>query len=203
MIAQTLVRSRSSIGSNPASPASSARLAVSSNLVHGVISLAVGAAVRVGSSHSEITPPTNFHQIRDTTVLGLDGKSVSVVNLSKLQTKWNRARRVFVSDELRKLLSQYLASLEAVSDARPFMRSTRTGGHFSNVILGLGFKAIYQAAGIKTISHSGRRTFATRLNAAGIGMRTIQNALGHASIQTTALYCDVSDDQLANAVNAI
>jgi integrase/recombinase XerD len=34
-------------------------------------------------------------------------------------------------------------------------------------------------------------------------MRTIQNALGHASIQTTALYCDVSDDQLANAVNSI
>lgn len=32
-------------------------------------------------------------------------------------------------------------------------------------------------------------------------MRTIQNTLGHANIQTTALYCDVTDDQLANAVN--
>ena len=136
-------------------------------------------------------------------VRGLDGKAVSVINLSTHQTKGNRARRVFVSDELRKLLSQYLAALEGVSDARPFIRSTRTGGHFSNVSLSLRFKAIYQAAGIKTSSHSGRRTFATRLNGAGIGMRTVQNALGHASIQTTALYCDVSDDQLANAVNAI
>jgi integrase/recombinase XerD len=34
-------------------------------------------------------------------------------------------------------------------------------------------------------------------------MRTIQTALGHSSIQTTALYCDVSDDQLANAVNKV
>jgi hypothetical protein len=32
-----------------------------------VISLAVPAAGWVGSSHPEITPPTNFHQLRDTT----------------------------------------------------------------------------------------------------------------------------------------
>lgn len=157
------------------------------------LALSIMAGMRVG----EIAALT----IGD--VRGLDGKAVSVINLSKHQTKGNHARRVFVSDELRKLLSQYLAALEGMSDTRPFIRSTRTGGHFSNVSLSLRFKAIYQAAGIKTSSHSGRRTFATRLNAAGIGMRTIQNALGHASIQTTALYCDVSDDQLANAVNAI
>jgi len=157
------------------------------------LSLSIMAGMRVG----EIAALT----IGD--VRGLDGKAVSVINLSKHQTKGNRARRVFVSDELRKLLSQYLSTLEGMGDTRPFIRSSRTGGHFSNVSLSLRFKAIYQAAGIKTSSHSGRRTFATRLNAAGIGMRTIQNALGHASIQTTALYCDVSDDQLANAVNAI
>jgi integrase/recombinase XerD len=136
-------------------------------------------------------------------VRGLDGKAVSVINLSRHQTKGNRARRVFVSAELQKLLNQYLATISELNDSRAFIRSTRTGGHFSNVSLSLRFKAIYAAAGIKTSSHSGRRTFATRLNAAGIGMRTIQNALGHANIQTTALYCDVSDDQLANAVNAI
>ena len=40
-------------------------------------------------------------------------------------------------------------------------------------------------------------------HAAGIGMATIQQAMGHASIQTTAGYCWVSDKQLANAVNVI
>ena len=157
------------------------------------LSLSIMAGMRVG----EIAALT----IGD--VRGLDGKAVSVINLSKHQTKGNRARRVFVSDELRKLLNQYLAVIVDLDDSRALIRSSRTGGHFSNVSLSLRFKAIYKAAGIKTSSHSGRRTFATRLNAAGIGMRTIQNALGHASIQTTALYCDVSDDQLANAVNAI
>ncbi len=157
------------------------------------LSISIMAGMRVG----EIAALT----VGD--VRGLDGKAVSVINLTKHQTKGNRARRVFVSDELRKLLNQYLATITDLSDSRAFIRSNRTGGHFSNVSLSLRFKAIYEAAGIKASSHSGRRTFATRLNAAGIGMRTIQNALGHASIQTTALYCDVSDDQLANAVNAI
>jgi integrase/recombinase XerD len=157
------------------------------------LSLSILAGLRVG----EIAALT-IGDIRD-----LDGRAVSVINLSRHQTKGNRARRVFLSAELQKLLNQYLATISDLNDSRAFIRSSRTGSHFSNVSLSLRFKAMYAQAGIKTSSHSGRRTFATRLNAAGIGMRTIQNALGHANIQTTALYCDVSDDQLAKAVNMI
>jgi integrase/recombinase XerD len=136
-------------------------------------------------------------------IRGLDGKCVEVINLSRHQTKGNRSRRVFVSDELRKLINTYLATQAKLDDGKAFIRSTRTGSHFSNVSLSLRFKAIYEAAGIRTSSHSGRRTFATRLNAAGIGMATIQQAMGHANIATTAGYCWVSDEQLANAVNVI
>jgi len=60
------------------------------------------------------------------------------------------------------------------------------------------FKEIYEIAGIRTSSHSGRRTFATRLNAKGIGMR-----MGHKHIGTTALYCDVAEDTLRNAVELV
>lgn len=136
-------------------------------------------------------------------VRGIDGKAVEVINLSKHQTKGNRARRVFISDELRKILNQYLTQISKLDDNKAFIRSSRTLGHFSNVSLSLRFKAIYAQAGIRTSSHSGRRTFATRLNAAGIGMATIQQAMGHANIATTAGYCWVSDEQLANAVNVI
>lgn len=157
------------------------------------LSLSVMAGMRIG----EIAALT----IGD--VRGLDGKAVGIINLSRHQTKGNRSRRVFVSDELRKLLNVYLSQISQLDDSRAFIRSSRTGGHFSNVSLSLRFKAIYAQAGIKTSSHSGRRTFATRLNAAGIGMVTIQQAMGHSSIQTTAGYCHVDDAQLANAVNAI
>lgn len=157
------------------------------------LSLSVLAGMRIG----EISKLT----IGD--VRGLDGKAVEVINLSKHQTKGNRSRRVFISDELRKLLNVYLSKISQFDDSKAFIRSTRTGTHFSNVSLSLRFKAIYAQAGIKTSSHSGRRTFATRMNAAGIGMATIQQAMGHANIATTAGYCWVSDEQLANAVNVI
>ncbi len=157
------------------------------------LSLSVLAGMRIG----EIAKLT----IGD--VRGLDGKAVEVINLSKHQTKGSKSRRVFISAELQKLLNVYLAKISQLDDSKAFIRSTRSGGHFSNVSLSLRFKAIYAQAGIKTSSHSGRRTFATRLNAAGIGMATIQQAMGHANIATTAGYCWVSDEQLANAVNVI
>jgi len=156
------------------------------------MSLSVLAGMRVG----EIAALT-IGDVRD-----LDGTAVSVINLSKHQTKGSRSRRVFISDDLRKLLTSYLATISALDGSKAFIRSSRTGSHFSNVSLSLRMKAIYAAAGISTSSHAGRRTFATRKNELGIGMRTIQHLLGHANIQTTALYCDVSDEQLANAVNA-
>ena len=157
------------------------------------LSLSILAGMRVG----EVAALT-IGDIRD-----LDGRAVAVINLSRHQTKGTKSRRVFISAELQKLLNQYLATITDLSDSRAFIRSSRTGSHFSNVSLSLRFKAIYAQAGIKTSSHSGRRTFATRLNAAGIGMATIQQAMGHSSIQTTAGYCHVSDEQLANAVNTI
>ena len=77
------------------------------------------------------------------------------------------------------------------------------GGSFSTVSLSMLFKGIYETAGIRTSSHSGRRTFATRLNAKGVGMRTIQKLMGHRNIGTTALYCDVSDETMRNAVELV
>jgi len=37
-------------------------------------------------------------------------------------------------------------------------------------------------------SHSGRRTFATKLIENGVGIKNVQTLLGHKSIQTTTLY---------------
>jgi len=51
------------------------------------------------------------------------------------------------------------------------------GQPFSAVTLSMLLKEIYELAGTRTSSHSGRRTFATRLNAMGVGMRTIQKLM--------------------------
>ena len=68
-------------------------------------------------------------------VRGIDGRAVEVINLSKHQTKGSKSRRVFISDELRKILNQYLAEISQLDDSKAFIRSSRTMGHFSNISL--------------------------------------------------------------------
>ena len=131
----------------------------------------------------------------------LDGTAVKVINLRKEQTKGNKGRRVFISDMLRKEITDYLMTVRQRDDADAVIRSMKTGKAFSNVTLCVLFTDMYKRAGIKTSSHSGRRTKATRLNDLGVGMRTIQEVLGHQNIGTTALYCDVTDAQIEAAVN--
>jgi integrase/recombinase XerD len=135
-------------------------------------------------------------------VRGLDGQAVEIIHLTKHQTKGNRSRRVFVGNELRKMLNNFLRHSTKLPDDAALIRSSRTGGHMSTVTLSTRMKYIYHVAGIDTSSHAGRRSFATRKNELGIGMATIQQLMGHSSIQTTALYCAVSDEQLLNAANA-
>ena len=49
-------------------------------------------------------------------VRGLDGKAVAVINLSKEQTKGQKARRVFLSDELQTAVTKFLVTQRNVAD---------------------------------------------------------------------------------------
>jgi len=132
-----------------------------------------------------------------------DGETRREIKLSAHQTKGSKGRTVVLSKRVRAEISAYL-NLKLIKDANaPLIASQRNGRPFSAVTLSMLFKDIYDLAGLRTSSHSGRRTFATRLNSRGVGMRTIQKLMGHRHIGTTALYCDVSDDQLRGAVELV
>jgi integrase/recombinase XerD len=63
---------------------------------------------------------------------------------------------------------------------------------------------IFQQCSLKhATSHSGRRTFITRLASKGVGVRVLAELAGHSSIATTQLYIDVNPEQLANAVELV
>jgi integrase/recombinase XerD len=110
---------------------------------------------------------------------------------------------VVLSTRARTEIGEYLKTHRVRRHDAPLIASQRNNRAFSNVTLSMLLKEIYELAGIRTSSHSGRRTFATRLNAKGVGMRTIQKLMGHRHIGTTALYCDVSDETLRNAVELV
>ena len=65
-------------------------------------------------------------------------------------------------------------------------------------------KGAYPKCGLADASsHSGRRTFITRLANKGVGVRVLAALAGHSSIATTQRYIDVNDAQLANAVELL
>jgi integrase/recombinase XerD len=125
------------------------------------------------------------------------------IKLGAHQTKGSKGRTVILSERARKELGSFLKNQPNRHDDAPLIASQRNGRAFTNVSLSMLFKEIYEAAGIRTSSHSGRRTFATRLNEQGVGMRTIQKLMGHRHIGTTALYCEVSDTTMRNAVEML
>jgi integrase/recombinase XerD len=131
------------------------------------------------------------------------GEVRSEIKLGAHQTKGSKGRTVILSGRIRREMAAYLANRKTWSSDSPLIFSQRSRRAFSALTLSMLFKEIYDLAGIRTSSHSGRRTFATRLNAKGIGMKTIQRLMGHQHISTTAIYCDVSDDMLRNAVELV
>ena len=125
------------------------------------------------------------------------------IKLGAHQTKGSKGRTVILSERVRKEIGSFLKMQPARHAETPLIASQRNNSPFTNVTLSMLFKEFYETAGIRTSSHSGRRTFATRLNERGVGMRTIQRLMGHRHIGTTALYCDVSDETMRNAVELV
>ena len=136
-------------------------------------------------------------------VVTSDGAARREIKLSANQTKGSKGRTVVLSRRVQSEIDAHLKQYRLSDQNAPLIASQRSGRRFSSVTLSMLFKEIYQLAGIRTSSHSGRRTFATRLNARGVGMKTIQKLMGHKHIGATALYCDISDDQLQKAVELL
>lgn len=58
------------------------------------------------------------------------------------------------------------------------------------------FRELYRAAGIKTSSHAGRRSFASTLIRKGLELEQVAILLGHAEIDVTADYIQVDKNRL-------
>ncbi len=165
------------------------------------------------------------HSTRDATILlvsvhtGLRAKEIAALRvgdvydeagtartqftLAKSQTKGARTRTVFVNKHLRQQFAQYRACLPLADAAEPLFRSQQGRAFSANTMCQL-FLNIYRACGLSNASsHSGRRTFITRLANAGVGVRVLAALAGHSSITTTQRYIDVNDTQLANAVELL
>ncbi len=141
--------------------------------------------------------------LRVSDVYDVDGAVRQQFTLSAAQTKGSRTRTVFVNTALRTQLEHYARWRGKCDGTAPLFRSQK-GKHFSANTMCQLFLNIYKACGLSDASsHSGRRTFITRLANKGIGVRVLAALAGHSSIATTQRYIDVNDAQLANAVELL
>jgi len=140
-------------------------------------------------------------KIRD--VWTLEGGVATEIHLNKEQTKGNKARTVYLPEKLRKELIAYLATIDRADVSKALFRTQQRSAFSSNTLC-QHFHYLYKDAGlIGCSSHSGRRTFATKIAERGVSVRTLQQLLGHSALSSTMVYVDCNDDMKRRAVELI
>jgi integrase/recombinase XerD len=123
--------------------------------------------------------------------------------LTAAQSKGGQTRTVYLNQRLRRALVDYGDTIKLM-DPQQALFASQKGGHFSANTMCQLFLDIYKACGLKDASsHSGRRTYITRLANKGVGVRLLAALAGHAHISTTQRYIDVNSDQLSQAVELL
>lgn len=135
-------------------------------------------------------------------VVDSENRVLNSFHLRSDQAKGNKGRQVFLTNKkLRKNLNQYLQT--RVDDpCRTLFKSQKT--NFTPNSLQQLYKKLYDQAGIKGAkSHSGRRTFCTKLIQKGFDIKSVSVLMGHRSVQTTARYIDENPIKLAEMVSSL
>lgn len=110
------------------------------------------------------------------------------IRLLAAYTKGAKYREVFLLDgTARKIITEYLDARQDLTPSDPLFRSQK-GGAFSANTMQRMIGNLYKKAGINGSSHSGRRSFATRLIRSNVDIYSVQQLLGHSSIATTQEY---------------
>lgn len=93
-------------------------------------------------------------------------------------------------------LTDHLKNMEGVGLNKPLFQTQRKK-EFTPCTLQKWFRSLYDKAGIYgASSHSGRRTFITRLIEQGVNIKSVSYLAGHASTITTSIYIENKPDCL-------
>ena len=133
-----------------------------------------------------------------------EGRVREELRLNPSQTKGGFARTVFLNKQLQREISRYSASLSALPAPESALLLSQKGGRFSSNTLCQLFGEFYSRAGIDgASSHSGRRSFITKLAHSGISAKVIMELAGHKHLSTTQRYIEVNDEMKRAAVEVI
>ncbi len=134
------------------------------------------------------------------------GKIIEEVTLRR--TKGNKPRPIFLSDpRLKKAIMDYIKERKAnesklvFSLNQPLLMSQQKKGFSANNIQKL-FEGIYKKCGlIGASSHTGRRTFCTRLIEDGTDIKTVSILMGHSHVSMTAKYIEANPIRMKRVIS--
>ena len=122
------------------------------------------------------------------------------VNLTRNMTKGDKQRHVYVTHKkITTALQDHINHLreQGVLNQQSWLFKTQRGSRFHPDVLQKWFRKLYDKAGLHgASSHSGRRTFITRLIEQGADIKAVSRLAGHASIVTTAIYVEDNPERL-------
>lgn len=131
-------------------------------------------------------------------------KVKEAIRLLASYTKGQKFREVYLVNEMAiEHLKEYLyADRRGSSPESPLFMSQK-GGHFSNKSMARMIDGLYKQAGVNASSHSGRRSFATHLIHKNVDIHSVQQLMGHSSIQTTQEYFATDPNKLKDAMGKL
>ena len=144
-------------------------------------------------------------QLRQEDIYDAEGNVKPEVRLDGERVKNKHARTVFLPERLRKELAVYRGTFQCFGPQLPLFPTQKCPKRgFTPNTAAQHFANIYKAAGLDgATSHSGRRTFITRLASKGVSVRVLASLAGHKSITTTQRYIDVNDEMKRAAVELV
>ena len=131
-------------------------------------------------------------------------KLKEVIRLLGSMTKGNKYREVFLIDSLvKQMVWEYLEKEQLLNKTEAPLFVSQKGGAFSANTMQRMISNVYKSVGLYGTSHSGRRSFATRLIRKNVDIYSIQQLMGHSSIITTQVYFSSDPNKLKAAISRL
>ena len=129
-------------------------------------------------------------------------KIMDEINLLRAMTKGEKQRHVYVTNKkVASALQEYADDLQRTEqeafNRKGYLFKTQRGNRFQPDVLQKWFRKLYDKTGlVGASSHSGRRTFITRLIEHGADIKAVSRLAGHADIATTSEYVEDNPTRL-------
>lgn len=141
--------------------------------------------------------------IRLAEAVGLDVGDIDEKHIT-VTVKGGKVQKKFLASSVRDVLKRYLKERLSAADDSPAMFLGRNGRISHRQVQNrLDYWASRAGIQKQVTPHVLRHTFATELLTGTGNIYLVKEALGHASVETTAIYAHLSDSALESAIEAI